>query len=153
MLRDAAMGLTDYVISLQPSQLEEFWLPWTAHLLVSATTILLRCLLESADLATKRECALKLVSLKKHLQIARDESAWDLADFCLERCSGPINKIAAAMGLVEDSSTPSQPTASDTVQPQDTFEQDPSASSFVADYFFPVDSFDYPFDAFWDVNA
>ena len=148
MLREAVIDLTDYVISLRPSQLEEFWLPWTAHLLVSATTILLRCLLESPDLSTKRECALKLVSLMIHLQLARNESAWDLADFCLERCSGPINKIAAAMGLSENPSTPSQPKAPDLVQSQDIFEQDPSASSFVADYFYPVDSFDYPFVAF-----
>ena len=43
VLRDTASALADFVISLRPVQLEEFWLPYTAHLLVYATTILLRC--------------------------------------------------------------------------------------------------------------
>lgn len=149
MLREAASALTEFVCSLEASQLSEFWLPYTAHLLVSATTILLRCLLESTDLATKKECATKLVRLQHRLETAREASEWDLADFCLERCTEPINKIAAAMGIT------SEPMLSTTVpeitSPSNTLANNAAFPELPSDFFLPVDSLDYPFDALWDM--
>lgn len=167
MLREAASALTEFVCSLEASQLSEFWLPCnvphyltlvavllttldTAHLLVSATTILLRCLLESTDLATKKECATKLVRLLRRLETAREASEWDLADFCLERCTEPINKIATAMGITSES-LPSTDVEEHT-RPNNAFSSDTAFTELPSDFFLPVDSLDYPFDALWDVS-
>lgn len=152
MLREAASVLTEFVCSLDAVQLGEFWLPYTAHLLVSATTILLRCLLESTDLAAKKDCAGKLLRLKRRLETARQASEWDLADFCLERCSEPINKIASAMGILTD-----QPLLHSTTEPaashdRDAFDTDATFTDLPSEFFLPVDSLDYPFDALWDVS-
>lgn len=152
MLREAAFALIDFVTALTPAQLGEFWLPYTAHLLVTAATITLRCLLESTDLSTKRTCALKLVNFKDRLVVASKGHSWDLADFCLERCSEPIDKILDAMGVV------SQPARSSSALPESdaSAQKEPVESHFdlddmAADLFFPVDSLDYPFDALWSM--
>jgi hypothetical protein len=156
VLREAAFALTDFVTTLTPAQLSEFWLPYTAHLLVTATTILLRCLLESTDLGTKRLCAVKLVQLRSRLKTARQESDWDLADFCLERCSDPIGKISTALGVTDDSTSPSTSTTDAAPVPLQT-EYTPiggisgSIEEWPMDFLFPVDSLDYPFDALWDM--
>lgn len=169
MLREAASALTEFVCSLEATQLSEFWLPCkalyeilalasslttidTAHLLVSATTILLRCLLESTDLATKKDCAAKLLRLQRRLETAREASEWDLADFCLERCTEPIHKIAAAMGILDDSPALPSTSAQDGSHGHNVFESDTTFPELPSDFFLPVDSLDYPFDALWDVS-
>lgn len=143
--------LIKFVTSLKHSHLIEFWLPYTAHLLVSATIILLRCLLESTDLSTKRTCAISLVRLRNRLRHAKESSEWDLADFCVERCSGPIEKIATAMGVpsaITDEAAAAEVTMSDATAPLE--EVDSFFADLPADLLLPVDSFDYPFDALWD---
>ncbi|SMR56712.1 unnamed protein product [Zymoseptoria tritici ST99CH_1E4] len=153
MLREAAIALTDFVTALDSTQLAEFWLPYTAHLLVTATTILLRCLLESTDVTTKHTCAEKLVRLVSTLKVSKEEHDWDLADFCLERCSEPISKISSALGIVDEATGSSAGAVA----------QAPVADESIAaglpgpvedwplDVLFPVDSLDYPFDAMWDL--
>ncbi|EGP85465.1 uncharacterized protein MYCGRDRAFT_61319 [Zymoseptoria tritici IPO323] len=153
MLREAAIALTDFVTALDSTQLAEFWLPYTAHLLVTATTILLRCLLESTDVTTKHTCAEKLVRLVSTLKVSKEEHDWDLADFCLERCSEPISKISSALGIVDEATGSSAGAVA----------QAPVADESIAaglpgpvedwplDVLFPVDSLDYPFDAMWDM--
>ena len=69
----------------------------TSYLLYSATTILLRCTVECTNLEVKRHCAQTLEKLIRRLQLARKDSAWDLADACLERCKDPIERIAAGL--------------------------------------------------------
>lgn len=124
----------------------------TAHLLVSATTILLRCLLESTDLTTKKECATKLLRLQHCLENAREASEWDLADFCLERCTEPIKKIAAAMGIPNEQPVPQLISDREASQNHDPLGSDMTFPELPSDLFLPVDSLDYPFDALWDAS-
>ena len=153
MLREAAFALIDFVTALTPTQLGEFWLPYTAHLLVTAATITLRCLLESTDLTTKRTCAHKLVNFKDRLAKASADHSWDLADFCLERCSEPIEKISDAMGVVAHTSEAADALVDQSGNHTRTDLQEPQLNldDMAADLFFPVDSLDYPFDALWSM--
>ncbi|MCJ1448319.1 MAG: hypothetical protein MMC23_008834 [Stictis urceolatum] len=95
-LRTAASDVVDFVSGLSENDLNGFWLPYTSHLLVSATMILLRCIVEGAADKSRSTHVSKLVTLKERLELFRDRYHWDLGDFCLERCSGPIMKFAKA---------------------------------------------------------
>ncbi|MAD87717.1 MAG: hypothetical protein CL912_32555 [Deltaproteobacteria bacterium] len=132
----------------------------TAYLLVSAATILLRCIVESSDVQTKRECIQKLKSFQTRLQAARDISGWDLADFCLERCSLPIEQIAGALKVPLDrpnhepnSGTQNRSHVEDqpSEQPATSF-QDGSAS-YPLDFVFPIEPWDIPWESMWDSNG
>ncbi|KXT15672.1 hypothetical protein AC579_6117 [Pseudocercospora musae] len=147
VLRDTASALAEFVISLQPLQLEEFWLPYTAHLLVYATTVLLRCVVDSSDLATKETSAQKLVEMRNRLKTA-SESGWDLADFCLERCSKPILTIAAAVGISTDVNAVGE--TRDDANGRDVLLD--ATISLPPEFFLPLDSLDYTFDALWDIS-
>lgn len=109
----SASSLVDYVISLQEQHFREFWLPcksrqlvcqWscdssftdTAYLLVSATTTLLRFLVESHDASYNAETCSKLLSLLEKLKTARENYDWDLAQLCIDTCGPPIEKLVAA---------------------------------------------------------
>ncbi|KAF2772375.1 hypothetical protein EJ03DRAFT_341732 [Teratosphaeria nubilosa] len=154
MLRDAACALTDFTLNLSDAQLREFWLPYTAYLLVSSTTILLRTTLESTDLKTKQSCAQKLVKLQTHLRQAQC-AGWDLADFCIERCQRPIERIAVAIGVDVNETVGNDSRNQDPIQfdgllsDLDGFHA--SGRSFTdADLLLPVDALDFPWQALWD---
>ncbi|PPJ58228.1 hypothetical protein CBER1_10213 [Cercospora berteroae] len=97
LLRNAALAIVEYTTSLRISQLREFWLPYTAHLLVSATTILLRCAIDLSSPAESVTIIGKLAKLLDFLRDASRDAQWDLAHFCLEQCAHPIETIAAAL--------------------------------------------------------
>jgi hypothetical protein len=106
-------------------------------------------------MTTKRLCAARLVQLKSRLTTAKEESNWDLADFCLERCSEPINKISSAMGVTDEPTSASNQ-ATDishmALQNGNTITgMAGSVEEWPMDLLFPVDSLDYPFDALWDM--
>jgi hypothetical protein len=150
MLRDAAMDVADFVISLTEAQLQEFWMPYTSYLLVTSATILLRCVIESSDLAVKRTCVTRLVAFKNRLRTARDTLQWDLADFCLERCDDPIQKLADAMGIPANhvpAVTPAEEVIPLFPRDSDFIPSDPGVTS---DLFLPIDSLDYPWETLWD---
>ena len=98
-LREASCEVASFVTSLNDTQLQEFWFPYTSYLLVTAATILLRCTIECGDIPTKRLCVAKLVAFRDRLRRASSDSGWDLADFCLEKCNEPIQKIADALNI------------------------------------------------------
>lgn len=123
--------------------------PDTAHLLVSATTTLLRCLVESTDMSIKRDCAAKLVRLQQRLQVARHTFNWDLADFCLERCSEAISRIAVILEAPEGHPEPERRETDQSELP--SFGLGFDTSALLEDFFLPVDSLDYPFDALWNI--
>lgn len=131
----------------------------TAHLLVSVATVLLRCTVESAALEVKRDCARTLLRLSKTLQ----NSGWDLADFCLERCKQPIERIASATGIVSSASATEEQVSGQEAAPMDLLEDtntleianppDDAAMelpSSTGNFTFPVDSLEYPWDTFWE---
>jgi hypothetical protein len=150
MLREAASGVADFVTSLTVAQLREFWMPYTAYLLVSAATILLRCTIECSDTDTRMTCAIKLKDFRDRLQTARDDSRWDLADFCLERCNEPIQKIVDVVGSFRQPDhvqTSANPTGSVTEVRDDPMTMN---TPYVPDFDLPIDSLDYPWETLWD---
>ncbi|KAK6544350.1 hypothetical protein TWF694_001051 [Orbilia ellipsospora] len=92
-LQLAATRVLEYVSNLTPAQLHEFWLPYTSHLLVVATMILLRCAVETENQAIKIACAGTLMSLKDNLELHRDNHGWELGELCLERCAELISRV------------------------------------------------------------
>ena len=150
MLRSAASEVADFVISLTETHLQEFWMPYTAYLLVTSATILLRCTIESSDLTTKKDCVAKLVEFRDRLRIARNTSHWDLADFCLERCDEPIQKMSDAIGLSARGGT-DPPSTGQTVEPETEGTQGSASDAFsIDDLILPIDSLDYPWETLWD---
>ncbi|KAF2129565.1 hypothetical protein P153DRAFT_340543 [Dothidotthia symphoricarpi CBS 119687] len=153
MLREAASEVTDFVTSLTEAQLEEFWMPYTSYLLVTTATILLRCTVECGDIETKKLCTTKLVDFNDRLQRAR-EVGWDLAEFCLDRCSEPIQKIANALGILPRI-TESQTRVTDQVDnglvlDRALAEAPAVDTTSMPDFFLPIDSLDYPWETLWD---
>ncbi|KAF3918496.1 hypothetical protein ABW21_db0205396 [Orbilia brochopaga] len=92
-LQISATRVLEFVTKLTPLQLQEFWLPYTSHLLVVATMILLRCAVETENQAIKIACAATLISFKDALELHRDNYAWELGDLCLERCADLICRV------------------------------------------------------------
>jgi len=154
-LREASCATVDFVASLQHEQLQEFWLPYTSYLLVSAATILLRCTIECEDLATKKSCISKLIVFRARLRTAREKSGWDLADFCLERREEPIQKLADAMQTI---SYPRQKERAETAasrsydHPMQVAVTDGTGNELVAlpDLFLSLDTLEHPWDNLWD---
>lgn len=150
MLRRAASEVADFVISLTEAQLQEFWMPYTAYLLVTSATILLRCTIESSDLTTKKDCVTKLEEFRDRLRIARNTSHWDLADFCLERCDEPIQKMSHAIGLSAREAT-DLPSMGQAARPETEGTQGSASEAFsIDDLILPIDSLDYPWETLWD---
>ncbi|KAK6363700.1 hypothetical protein TWF730_001120 [Orbilia blumenaviensis] len=92
-LQLAATKVLEYISNLTTQQLQEFWLPYTSHLLVVATMILLRCAVETENQAIKVACAATLISLKDNLESHRDNHGWELGELCLERCAELISRV------------------------------------------------------------
>ncbi|KAF3905486.1 hypothetical protein ABW20_dc0107944 [Dactylellina cionopaga] len=95
-LQISATKVLGFVSNLTPAQLQEFWLPYTSHLLVVATMILLRCAVETENQAIKVACAATLISLKDNLELHRDNHGWELGDLCLERCAELISRVQSS---------------------------------------------------------
>lgn len=154
-LREAACELVTYVTLLKDANLQEFWLPYTSYLLVTAATTLLRCTVECGDIVTKRSCITKLVAFRNRLRKASDDSRWDLADFCLERCDEPIQRIADALKIA---SRDVHHTAADTINasvPNETVRPtyiDPPLDNLnsLSDFSPPLDSLGFSWDTLWD---
>lgn len=157
MMRQSASDIVDFITSLSEAQMREFWIPYTSYLLVTAATILLRCTIECSDIETKKTCATKLLGFRDRLQSASDHSGWDLADFCLERCHEPIQKIANAL-KVNPRNIRSQDVEAGTTsaihEPAEEVIADAAttASTTMSDFFLPIDSLDYPWETLWDTN-
>ncbi|KAI9930443.1 hypothetical protein ASPWEDRAFT_109223 [Aspergillus wentii DTO 134E9] len=95
-LRKSAQAIVDYVCSLTKAQLQEFWLPYTAHHLILTVIILLRCTIESVDKNVAESCKLSLRKFWVKLQDAAENDGWDLASICISRCVGFVSKILDA---------------------------------------------------------
>ncbi|QDS73755.1 hypothetical protein FKW77_005060 [Venturia effusa] len=146
MLRDASRAVVEFICELQHPQLQEFWLSYTGHLLVSACTILLRCTVESVDAIVKTECTMMLAQLLDRLKYASTKCGWDLADFCIERCGDSISNIvcfeSAHTKSMATNQPPTQPTEMDAIV----------GGHDMQDLLLPVDSLDFPWDNLWDTT-
>jgi hypothetical protein len=155
-LRETSCEVIDFVTALSDAQLQEFWLPYTSYLLVTAATILLRCTIECGDIATKRLCVAKLVGFRDRLRRASRDSGWDLADFCLERCDEPIQKFADALQCASQQTrtgaSEAEPMLAQTqaVQ-QDDLEMPMSDSDPLSGVFLSVDSLECIWGDAWNI--
>lgn len=152
-LMHAAVRVVEFVTELEERQLQEFWLPYTSYLLVTAATILLRCTIEVGNFQIKADCIKSLVAFMNRLQRAKEESGWDLADFCLERCSEPIRKMAAVFSIPTDNrgvqvnETESSEWGTAPAHSASRDEIDPSEFNV---FFQPLDLSEYPWDSLWE---
>lgn len=151
-VRDTALKLARYTTDLNNENLQEFWMPYTAHVLVSATTILLRAAIES-DKQSRKQCIEILLKFLARLQAAKRDAHWDIADFCLERCAQPIERLAIAFGVPRDvvNNAGARPGSNkDLVQHQANDEASGGTAAFNPDMdlLLPLDSLGYHFDLF-----
>lgn len=132
----------------------------TAYLLVSATTTLLRLLVESDDASYKVEACSKLLGLLETLKTAREHYNWDLAQLCIDTCGPPIEKLAAVSFSLLDADLEPRPVnmggggptplQDDTAYSNVPQLQDAGAAQQVNDSVtFPLD-LDIPWDYLWD---
>lgn len=150
MLKDATLEATHFITSLNEAQFQEFWMPYTSYLLVTSATILLRCTIESNDVDKKKACITQLVAFRDHLRTARDTLQWDLAEFCLERCDEPIQRIADALGAYSSRVLTAVHTdQTDLPEIQEAGVASPHEFS-LNDLSLPIDSLDYPWETLWN---
>ena len=78
------------------------------------------------------------------LEIARNQSEWELADICLERYQGVVKAVVDNLSLPSEASNGS-------------LNRDATAEGYTepdmmadADLFAPVDRLSYPWDYFWN---
>ncbi|GAB7340263.1 hypothetical protein MBLNU457_6726t2 [Dothideomycetes sp. NU457] len=163
-LRETAVTVIDFINSLTADNFREFWLPYSAHLLVSAATLLLRCSIECQDKTTQQACKSRLMTFKNTLQNASRHEGWDIADMCLERCSGPISRIARASTPRDQIERPIDPAVSNDSalgSAQQQHSEVPASESqgnimdadLLSDmnFYIPADSLDFPWEQLWDV--
>lgn len=170
-MRESASTVLDYATSLDKDQYDDFWLPCmietrhvdlgyilicvdTAHLLVSATTALLRCTVESPSYQEKEESTTKLAEFLKSLRVAHESTEWDLAEMCIEVCGQAIESRINAVSIgTEDSlsrphlNRPSAMVYENTSFP--TIPEDSSLRNFMEDVSLPS-NLDIPWGDLWD---
>jgi len=127
---------------------------------VSATTTLLRLLVESDDDSFKAEAYSKLLSFPKTLKMAREHYGWDLAQLCIDTCAPSIEKLVAINSSLLNTDqesrsdvvgggggASSQDVTAYSIGPQlpDTGAAHPADDSIT----FPLD-LDIPWDYLWD---
>ncbi|KAF1939588.1 hypothetical protein EJ02DRAFT_456791 [Clathrospora elynae] len=94
-LRIASSAVLDFVLTLGQTQFLDFWLPYATHLLVHAITVSLRCTVETQDPEIRNTSVSRLECVIAHIRYAHDNYSWDIALYCLERCTEPVAKIAS----------------------------------------------------------
>ncbi|KAL4781627.1 fungal-specific transcription factor domain-containing protein [Aspergillus varians] len=93
-LRRSAQEIINYVCALTKAQLQEFWLPYTAHHLILTVIIILRCTVESSEPIVADKCRTDLDRFWTKLQSAAKDG-WDLANICITQCAESVSKILA----------------------------------------------------------
>ncbi|KAF7891765.1 hypothetical protein EAF00_008067 [Botryotinia globosa] len=92
MLRECAKAITTFLTSLTGHNLNEFWMPYSAYHICSATIILLRCAIDTTDTETVEWCKSSLSEIKQWLGWAHTSHHWDIAEICLAQCAEPNKK-------------------------------------------------------------
>lgn len=93
ILRESAREIIKFLCSLKSHHLAEFWSPYSAYHISSATIIFLRCTIEASDSLILSSCKTTLLEFMQWLRHAKEVEKWDLADICLAQCEGPILQI------------------------------------------------------------
>lgn len=151
-LRQASTAVLDYICFLGQSQFQDFWMPYATHLLVHAVTVSLRCAVETSNVEQRMASVSTLERFIAHIQHARDNYDWDIANYTLERCSDSVAKIAA---LTTRGSAP--PPEAVLVMPERPNEAITGpvmddASLLLSDLLDP-NAFDFSWEALWDTPS
>ncbi|KAF2134463.1 C6 transcription factor-like protein [Dothidotthia symphoricarpi CBS 119687] len=153
-LRIASSSVLDFILSLGEPQFQDFWLPYATQLLVHAVTVSLRCTVETQDHGIRNTSVLRLEQVMTHIQYARDNFDWDIANYCLERCSDPVSKIVA-LNARELQPTELEPSAvipnrsGMDVQPLQSIDD----TTFLLSDILDPNAFDFSWDALWDTPS
>ncbi|KAF2240572.1 C6 transcription factor-like protein [Trematosphaeria pertusa] len=151
-LRAASEAVLDFVLYLGEYHFLDFWLPYATHLLVHAVTVSLRCTVETQDVEVRKASVSRLERVIAHIQHARDHYDWDIANYCLERCSDSVSKIAS---LTKRDSQPPQ-TEVTTVSESNNYAQPGSVlddASFLLSDLLDPNAFDFSWEALWDTPS
>ncbi|KAB8293982.1 hypothetical protein EYC80_009449 [Monilinia laxa] len=149
MLRESAKAITTFLTSLTEQNLNEFWMPYSAYHICSATIILLRCVIDTTDVETAESCKSSLFEVKQWLSWAHTSHHWDLAEICLAQCAEPIDRLNAS----------SHPTATDQVNRGENFSMEGAGEGIgdmgnvpmIADIESLMNGFEYPFVDLWEM--
>ncbi|KAF2813280.1 uncharacterized protein BDZ99DRAFT_382177 [Mytilinidion resinicola] len=153
-LRMSSSAVVEFVLDLKKRHFQDFWLPYTAHMLVLATMVSLRCTVETKEADVRNASISRLKQLMAYIQHARDDYDWDIADVCLERCSGPIIKMASL--TTQEAQTASGSAISTSIEAGLEDAQlnalDAGSSLLFSDLLDPA-AFDFPLEALWDTPS
>ncbi|KAF2659502.1 C6 transcription factor-like protein [Lophiostoma macrostomum CBS 122681] len=94
-LRTCSSDVLEFILILGESQFLDFWLPYATHLLVLAMMVSLRCSVEAQNTEIRNQAIERLQRVLEHIQHAYDNYDWDIAGYCLERCSRAVAEVAA----------------------------------------------------------
>jgi hypothetical protein len=141
----------DFINSLEEFHFQDFWLPYCGHLLVLATMVSLRCTVEARNVELRSAHIARLQQFLSHIRFARDNFDWDIADYCIERCAGPIAKIATlAVGdLPAQADTPSVHENGE-AHANFNYEEQPY---FLSELLDSSTNFDFSWEALWDTPS
>lgn len=151
-LRASSSAVLDFVLYLGESQFQDFWLPYATHMLVLAVMVSLRCTVETQDSEARNVSISRLERVMGHIQHAHENYDWDIANYCLERCSDPIAKIASFVAREmqpPESHEPPEFNASGDIQTAVPSFDDPSF--LLSDLLDP--NFDLSWEALWDTPS
>ncbi|KAF2195042.1 C6 transcription factor-like protein [Zopfia rhizophila CBS 207.26] len=151
-LRASSSAVLDFVLFLRESQFQDFWLPYAAHLLVLAVMVSLRCTVEAQSTDIRSASISRLERLIAHIQFASDNYDWDIANYCLERISGPVSKIASL--AARESQPPPEPAVLSVTEnggggSMSVFDE----PLFLLSDLLDTTAFDFSWEALWDTPA
>ncbi|EDN99599.1 hypothetical protein SS1G_02456 [Sclerotinia sclerotiorum 1980 UF-70] len=150
MLRESAKAIITFLTSLTEQNLNEFWMPYSAYHICSATIILLRCAIDASDRETADSCMSCLSEVKQWLTWAYVTHHWDLAEICLAQCAEPIDRLnASSRSVAIDAQTGGAQAYSIGTGVEDL--GDPASIPSLADTESFINGLEYPFVDLWDM--
>ncbi|KAF1949256.1 C6 transcription factor-like protein [Byssothecium circinans] len=147
-LRASSSAVLEFVLWLEQSQFLDFWFPYATHLLVHAVTVSLRCSVENENVEARNASVSQLQRAMEHIRHARDDYDWDIANYCLERCSDSVSKVASLTAAPQAEEPPD--VYGGTNAGNDTLDDDPSL--LLSDLLDP-NAFDFSWEALWDTPS
>ncbi|KAF7950360.1 hypothetical protein EAE96_007647 [Botrytis aclada] len=150
MLRECAKATTTFLTSLTEQNLNEFWMPYSAYHICSATIILLRCVIDTTDIETAEACKSSLSEVKQWLDWAHTSHHWDLAEICLAQCAEPIERLNVSS---RSTATNARETRTEQMGIGMVGDRigDPTNVPFLVDTENLMNGLEYPFVDLWDM--
>ncbi|KAF2269075.1 C6 transcription factor-like protein [Lojkania enalia] len=148
----SSAAVLDFVLFFGQSQFNDFWFAYAGHMLVQATMVSLRCTVEAKDLKDRHVSIARLERVMAHIQSARDDYDWDIANLCLERCSSSVSKMAS---LADQEPPAPTELVESTVTTIDESVPAPALDdpSFLLSDMLDANQFDFSWEALWDTPS